>query len=162
MDLFLVTLSLRAFNLGSKSVFVTRFVTSGILFLTAVNAELVANLLTSGILFSTAVNAELVANLLISEILFSTAVNAPLVANPLTQGILPSTSVILELRSVFLARSLTSGIFLSILLILSSKSDPSFSYLVLKTKIVVSIPFTFATNLSYSVFLYNIIFDNIA
>ena len=154
MDLFLVTLSLRAFNLGSKSVFVTRFVTSGILFLTAVNAELVANLLTSGILFSTVVNAELVANLLISEILFSTAVNAPLVANPLTQGILPSTSVILELRSVFLARSLTSGIFLSILL--------TFSYLVLKTKIVVSIPFTFATNLSYSVFLYNIIFDNIA
>ena len=42
---------------------------------------------------------------------------------------------------------------MSILLILSSKSDPSFSYLVFKTKFVVSIPSTLATNLSYSVFL---------
>ena len=39
------------------------------------------------------------------------------------------------------------------LLILSSKSDPSFSYLVFETKFVVSIRFTLATNLSYSVFL---------
>ena len=43
--------------------------------------------------------------------------------------------------------------FMSILEILSSKSDPVFSYLVLKTKFVVSIPFTFVTNLLYSVFL---------
>ena len=115
------------FNLASKSVFVIRPVTSGILFSTAVNAELVANLLTSGILFLAAVNVELV-------------------ANPLMLDILPSTSVILELQSVFLTKSLTSGIFLSILLILSSKSDPSFSYLVFETKFVVSIPFTLLTN----------------
>ena len=43
--------------------------------------------------------------------------------------------------------------FLSILSILSSKSNPSFSYLVLETNFVLSIPFTLATNLSYSVFL---------
>ena len=35
----------------------------------------------------------------------------------------------------------------------SSKSDPSFSYLVFETKFVVSIPFTLESNLSYSVFL---------
>ena len=93
----------------------------------------------SGILFSTVVNAEVVAKLLISGILFSTAFNAELVANPLMFGILPSTSVIL-------------GIFISILSILSSKSDPSFSYLVLETKFVLSIPSTLLTNLSYSVF----------
>ena len=40
-----------AFNLASKSVFVTRLVTSGILFSTAVNADFVAKPLTSGILF---------------------------------------------------------------------------------------------------------------
>ena len=118
-----------AFNLASKSVLVTRLVTSGILFSTTVNAELLAKPLTSGILFSTAVNAEVVAKLLISEILFSAAVKAD-----------------------FLTKSLTSGIFLSILLILSSKSDPSFSYLILETKFVVSVPFTLATNLSCSVF----------
>ena len=38
-----------AFNLASKSVFVTRLETSGILFPTAANAELVAKTLTSGI-----------------------------------------------------------------------------------------------------------------
>ena len=96
-----------SFNLASKSVFVTKLITSGILFSTAVNAEAVAKLLTSGILFSTAVNADFV-------------------ANPLVLGISPSTSVILELKYVVLTKSLTSKIFLSILSILSSKSDPSF------------------------------------
>ena len=37
--------------------------------------------------------------------------------------------------------------------ILSSKFDPSFSYLVLEAKFILSKPFTLATNLSYSVFL---------
>ena len=41
-----------AFNLALKSVFVTRLVTSGILFSTAVNTELVARLVIVGILFS--------------------------------------------------------------------------------------------------------------
>ena len=41
-DLFLVTLSLMALNLASKSVFVTRLVISGILFSAAVNDELAA------------------------------------------------------------------------------------------------------------------------
>ena len=63
-------------------------------------------------------------------------------------GVLFSTAV----KADFLAKSLTSGIFLSILLILSSKSYPYFSYLVFETKFVVSIPFTLLTNLSYSVF----------
>ena len=39
-----------AFNLASKSVFVTRLLTSGLLFSTAVNAELVAKPLILGIL----------------------------------------------------------------------------------------------------------------
>ena len=69
-------------------------------------------------------------------------------AKPLTLGILFSTAV----KKHFLTKSLTSGTFLSILLILSSKSDPYFSYLVFKTKFAVSIPFTLLTNLSYSVF----------
>ena len=97
-------------------------------------------------------NAEAVAKPLTSGILFSAAVNADFVANPLVLGILPSTSVILELKYVFLTKSLTSRIFFSILSILSSKSDPSFSYLVLETKFVLSILFTLLTNLSYSVF----------
>ena len=42
---------------------------------------------------------------------------------------------------------------MSILLILSSKSDPSFSYLVFETKFVLYLPLTLATNLSYSAFL---------
>ena len=42
---------------------------------------------------------------------------------------------------------------MSTLWILSSKFDPSFSYLVFKTKFVVSTPFTFVTNFLYSVFL---------
>ena len=123
-----------AFNLASKSVFVIRPVISCIL-------------------FSTVVNAEVLAKLLISGILFSTAANADFVANPLMVGIFPSTSVILVLKSVFfLTRLLTSAIFFSILSILSSKSDPSFSYLALETKFVLSIPFTLLTNLSYLAF----------
>ena len=50
-----------------------------------------------------------------------------------------------------MTESLTSGFFLSILSILSSNSEPSFSYLVLETKFVVSILFTLPTNLSNSV-----------
>ena len=130
--IFLVTLLLTAFNLVSKSVFVNRLVRSGIL-------------------FSTVVGAEIVAKPLISEILFSTAVNAEVLANPLMLGILPSTLVILVLKSVFLTRLRTSGIFFAILAILSSKCDPSFSYLVLETKFV-SILLTLLTNSSYSVF----------
>ena len=91
--------------------------------------------------------------LLTSGILFLTAVNAELVAKPVMLGILPSSSVTLALKSVFLTKPLISGIFSSTLLISSSKSDPSFSYLVFKTKFAVSILSTFPTNLSYSVFL---------
>ena len=47
---------------------------------------------------------------LISGILFSTAFNSELGAKPLILGILPSTSLILELKSVFLTKPLTSGI----------------------------------------------------
>ena len=43
--------------------------------------------------------------------------------------------------------------FLSASLIFFSKSDLSVSYLVFKTNPLVSILFTFATNLSYAVFL---------
>ena len=68
-------------------------------------------------------------------------------------GILPSISVTLASKFIFLTKRLTSGIFLSILLILSSKSDPSISYLVFETKFIVSILLTLLTNLSYSVFL---------
>ena len=91
--------------------------------------------------------------LLTSGILFSTAVNAKLVATSVILGILPSISVILAFKSVFLARSLVSGIFLSESLILFSKFDLSVSYVVFKTNPVVSMLFTLATNLSYSVFL---------
>ena len=57
------------------------------------------------------------------------------------------------IKICFLTKLVTSIIFLSILSILSSKSDPSFSYLVLERKFVVSILSTFVTNLLYSVFL---------
>ena len=115
---------------------------------------LLTKLLTSGILFSTTVKADFVAKPLTSDILFSTTAKADFVAKSLISGILPSISVTLVLKSVFfLTKLVTSGIFLSILSILSSKSDPSFSYLVLETNFVLSIPFTLATNLSYSVFL---------
>ena len=86
-------------------------------------------------------------------ILFSTAVNAQLVANPVILGILFSISVILTFKSVFLASSLVSEIFLSASLILFSKSDLSVSYVVFKTNPVVSMLFTLVTNLSYTVFL---------
>ena len=55
-DLFEVTLSLIFFNLASKSVFFTKLlIISGILFSTAVNAELVAKPVTIGILPSISV-----------------------------------------------------------------------------------------------------------
>ena len=53
----------------SKYVFVIKLVISGILFSTAVNAEVVAKPLTSGILFSTAVNSVLLAKPPISGLL---------------------------------------------------------------------------------------------
>ena len=71
-DLLLVTLSLMFFNLESKSVFVTRPVTLGILFSIAVNAEAVAKPLTSEIWFPTAVNSVLLAKPLTSGIFFLT------------------------------------------------------------------------------------------
>ena len=91
--------------------------------------------------------------LLTSGILFSTALNAKLVAKPVTLGILLSISEILAFKSVSLARSLVSGTFLSASLILFSKSDLSVSYVVFKANLVVSMLFTLATNLSYTVFL---------
>ena len=91
--------------------------------------------------------------MLTSGILFSTTVNAELVAKPVILGILFSISVILAFKLVFLARLPVSGIFLSASLIFFSKSDLSVSYLVFKTNPVVSMLFTLATNLSYSVFL---------
>ena len=96
-----------------------------------------------------------------SGILFPAVVNAELVAKPLILGILPSVSVTLALKSVSLTKPLTSGIFLSILLILSQKSDPSFSYLVFKTKFVVSILSTFVSKLLYSVFSSTLFFTTL-
>ena len=91
--------------------------------------------------------------LLTLGILFSTAVNAELVDKPVILAVLPSASVILALQSVFAARSLVSGIFLSALLSFFSNSDLSLSYAIFKTNPVVSMLFTLATNLSYTVFL---------
>ena len=126
------------FYLISKSVFITRLLTSGIL---------------PSILLTLVLKSVFLTKLLTSGILFSTTVKADFVAKSLISGILPYISVTLALKSVFLTKLVASGIFLSILSILSSKSDPSFSYLVLETNFVLSIPFTLATNLSYSVFL---------
>ena len=86
-------------------------------------------------------------------ILFLTVGSAELVAKPLILGILPSILVILELKSVFLAKPLAPGIFLSASLIFFSKSDLSVSYVVFKINSVVSILSTFVTNLLYSVSL---------
>ena len=65
--------------------------------------------------FNLASKSVFVIKLVISDILFSAAVNDELVARPLILGILPSTSVILELKSVFLTKLVTSGNFLSTL-----------------------------------------------
>ena len=73
-------------------------------------------------------------------------------AKPVILGILFSISLISAFKSVFLARSLVSGIFISASLIFFSKSDLSASYLVFKTNPVVSMLSTFVTNLSYPVF----------
>ena len=82
---------------------------------------------------------------LILGILFSTAVNAASVAKPLILGILPSILVTLALYPVFLTSPLVSGI-------LFSNSVLSVSYLAFKTNQLVSVLFTLATNLSYTVF----------
>ena len=79
---------------------------------------------------------------LTSGILFSAAVNAELVARPVILGVLPSILVILAFKSVFLATSLVSVIYLSASLIFFSKSDLSVSYLVFKTNPVIRILFT--------------------
>ena len=149
--LFLVTLSLIFFNLVSKSIFILPSISLTLV----LKSIFLTKILILGILFSTTVKTDFVAKLLISGILFSTTVKADFVAKLLISGILLSISVTLVLKSVFLTKLVTSGIFLSILSILFSKSDPSFSCLVLETKSVLSIPFTsnLATNLSYSVFL---------
>ena len=67
------------------------------------------------------------------------------VAKSLASRILPSIYVILVLKYVFLTRPL-------VLEILSSISDLSASYLLFKTNVLVSILFTLAGNLSYTVF----------
>ena len=67
-----------------------------------------------------------VTQLVTSGILFSIAVNAELATKPLILGNLPSISATVALKFVFLTKLLTSGIFLSNLLILSSKSNPFF------------------------------------
>ena len=86
-------------------------------------------------------------------ILYTSAVIAVLVANSVIPRILPSISIILAFKSVFLAKSLVLGIFLSTPLTFFSKSGLSVSYVVFKTNHVVSILSTFVTNLLYSVFL---------
>ena len=91
--------------------------------------------------------------LLTSGILILTAVDAALVTKPVLLGILPCISLSLAFRSVFLTNPLVSGIFFSASLIMFSKSDLSVSYLVFKTKPVVSILFTFETNFLYAAFL---------
>ena len=73
------------FNLASKSVFVTKLLTSGILFSTVVNAELVARPAILGILPSTSVILEsksvFITKVLTLGILFSIAVNAEVAAS---------------------------------------------------------------------------------
>ena len=102
-----------SFNLASQSAFVTKLVTSSILFSSAVNAELVARPLILVILPSTSVILEskcvYLTRLVTLGILFSTAVKSEVVAKPLISRI-----------ADFLTKSLTSGIFFSTLLILSS------------------------------------------
>ena len=96
-------------------------------------------LLTSGILLSISVTLVLksvfLTKLLTSGILFSTAVNFELVVKPVMLGILPYFSATLVLKSVFFNHTTNIRYFLSILLILYSKSDPSFSYLAFLTKL---------------------------
>ena len=80
------------------------------------------------------------ANLLTSSILFSRVFNALFVAKLLISRILFSNSVSFD----FLTKSVT---------ILFSNFVLSVSYLVFKSKSLVSISCTFATNSSYTVFL---------
>ena len=83
--------------------------------------------------------------LLILDILSLTPINAELVAKPLILAILFSISLILALQSVFLTSLLVSGT-------LFFNPALSVSYLVFKTNPLVSILFTFSTNLSQTVF----------
>ena len=77
-------------------------------------------------------------------------------------GILPSTSLILELQSVFKTSQLVSlEVFFSSSLIFFSKSDLSVSHLAFRTNPVVSILFTFVTNLFYTFFLTTSLFTTL-
>ena len=64
----------RLTNFWLQSVFITKLLTQGILFSTAVNAVFVAKLLTSGILFSNSVSFAFLTRLLTSGIFFSNSV----------------------------------------------------------------------------------------
>ena len=61
----------------------------------------------------------------------------------------------------FLTSPLASDIFLSVSLVFFSKSDLPVSYLVFKTNPLLSIVFTFATNLSYAIFLTTSLFTTL-
>ena len=61
--------------------------------------------------------------------------------------------ILIVFKSVFLTSLLVLGIFFSASLIFCSKSDLSVFYLVFETKLVISILFTFVSNLLYTVFL---------
>ena len=81
-------------------------------------------------------------------------VNAEDVSKPQILGILPSISLTLALRFILLISLLVSGIFFS-------NSVSSESYWVFKTTPLVSILFTFTTNLSYTVFLTTLFFTTL-
>ena len=102
------------FNFTYFCVFFTKLLTSGILFSTAVNAELVAKPVILGILLSISVilvfKSVFLTKLLKSGILFSTAVNSFLVAAPPNQD----TSFANFIISVGLTKSSVSEIFLSV------------------------------------------------
>ena len=85
------------------------------------------------------------AKLLILGILFSTAINAVFVAKPVMLGVLFSISAILAMQAKLLISPLVSATFFS-------ESDSYLSYLVYKADPLVSILFTFATNLPSTFF----------
>ena len=76
-------------------------------------------------------------------------------------GILLSISVTLAMKFVFLTKLLTSGIFLSTLLVFFSRFDLSVSYVSFKTSPVVSILSALETNLLYSTFFKTLFFTTL-
>ena len=122
-DLLLVTLSLMFFNLTSKSVFVIKLLISGILFLTAVNDELVARPLILGILPSTSVILE-------SKSVFLT--------KPLTSGIFLSTLSILSSKALVSIENLVlvTKLLVSIVFVLSTYISAILSKAFLFTKVI--------------------------